>query len=70
MLTYAVLDQNNVVVNVINASSLEVAQSVTSSKCILIDHSPTPGIGDMWDTDHFVYNATMVPDQEIIPVEL
>jgi hypothetical protein len=36
MKTYAVLDNNSKVVNIIVAPSLEVAESITSSYCALI----------------------------------
>ena len=36
MKTYAVLDNNSKVVNLIVAGSLEVAESVTSSYCVLV----------------------------------
>lgn len=66
MLTYAVLDSNNAVVNIINASSLDIAQSTTASKCIAINNMTTPYVGDIWDNDHFIYTNGIDPDQEII----
>ena len=36
MKNYAVLDKNSEVVNVIIAATLEIAESVTSSYCVLI----------------------------------
>lgn len=46
MKRYAVLTMENIVENVIVADSLEIAESVTASNCVLITNSTgTPHIG-------------------------
>lgn len=45
MKNYAVLDENSKVSNIILAASLEIAESVTSSHCILIPLEVKVNIG-------------------------
>ena len=45
MKNYAVLDRDSKVTNIIVASSLEVAESVTSSYCVLVPLGTTVDMG-------------------------
>ena len=67
MLTYAVLDTNSNVVNIINASSLEIAQSVSFSKCVLIENGVQVNIGFVWKDNAFIDPALITESEESIP---
>jgi hypothetical protein len=45
MKNYAVLDRNSLVTNIIVAASLEIAESVTSSDCVLVPNGTYVTIG-------------------------
>ena len=49
MKTYAVLDNSSIISNVIVAASLEVAESVTASTCVLVPAGANAVIGDLYD---------------------
>lgn len=66
MLTYAVLDTNNIVVNVINAASLDIAQSVTFSKCVLIENGVQVNLGFLWKDNAFVDPSLIVEETPIV----
>ena len=53
MKTYAVLDSNSQVVNVIVAASLDIAESVTSSYCVLIPLGTFVEIGYTYADNEF-----------------
>ena len=61
MTKYAVISED-VVVNIINAQSLEIAEQVTGHTCIECTDLLNPNIGYLWNGDSFT-----VP--EIPPVE-
>jgi hypothetical protein len=54
MLTFAVLDANNIVENVIVADSLEIAESVTRTTCIQYDETNPAYIGWKYNGITFV----------------
>ena len=54
MLTFAVLDINNIVENVIVADSLETAESVTRTTCIQYDETNPAYIGWQYNGTTFV----------------
>jgi hypothetical protein len=55
MLTFAVLDINNIVENIIMADSLEIAENATKATCIQYDDTNLAYIG--WE-----YNGTTFVD--------
>jgi hypothetical protein len=66
MPNYAVLDDNNVVVNRIVADSLEIAQEATGLVCILCDGNSA--INDTWNGTEFVkpvFEAPVVEEPEV-----
>jgi hypothetical protein len=65
MKTYAVLDSNSKVTNVIVASSLEVAESVTSSYCILVPLGTIVEIGYSYSEGSFIAPIEEAPAEEI-----
>lgn len=55
MKTYAVLNNNNVVVNAIIAESLEIAEKVTSSNCVFVSPEDEQfGIGKLYSDGNFL----------------
>jgi hypothetical protein len=64
MKTYAVLDSNSQVVNIIVAASLDIAESVTSSYCVLIPLGTFVEIGYT-----YADNAFTAPIVEETPTE-
>ena len=65
MKNYAVLDRNFVITNIIVASSLEVAESVTSSYCVLVPPQTYVNIGWSYIDGVFVDpNPTETPEEE------
>ena len=54
MKTYAVLDNNSQVINVIIAPSLEVAESVTSHNCAFVALGKSAGIGYSYVDGEFI----------------
>ena len=65
MKTYAVLDNDSQVINVIIAPSLEVAESVTSHNCVFVALGKSAGIGWSYIDGEFVDpNAPEVPTEE------
>jgi hypothetical protein len=63
MKKYAVLDNNSKVVNIIVASSLEVAESVTSSYCALVP------IGSFVDMGYSYADGAFSAPEEETPAE-
>ena len=62
---YAVLDRESIVTNVIVASSLEVAESVTSSNCVLVTAGTFVDMGWSYVDGVFVNpNASETPTEE------
>ena len=53
MKKYAVLNDNSEVVNIIIAASLDVAESVTSSSCVLIADGVSVDIGHTYSEGTF-----------------
>lgn len=64
MPTFAVLDNNNKVINNIVADSLEIAQEATKSTCI--EYTGRAAYMSMWDGTTFVETTE---EPEIIDVE-
>jgi hypothetical protein len=63
MKTYAVLDSNNVVENIIVAASLEIAESATSQKCIYVtDLTGQPIIGYPYSDGVFSGPEAILPE--------
>lgn len=63
MKTYAVLNSNNIVENVIVASSLEAAENVTSQACIYITEATKPAhVGLGWNGTEFEQPAVVEPE--------
>ena len=59
MKTYAVLNSDSIVENVIVASSLELAESLTSKACVYVTESTkTPHIGLSYSEGQFEQPAT------------
>jgi len=58
MLTFAVLDINNIVENIIIADSLEIAEDATKAICIQYDDTNPAYIG--WE-----YNGTIFVDPQV-----
>jgi hypothetical protein len=54
MKTYAVLNSNSQVVNIIVAASLDIAESVTSSYCALIPLGTFVDIGYLYTDSTFI----------------
>jgi hypothetical protein len=52
---FAIIDEQNTVVNVIVADSLEVAQQVTSLTCMEVTEEVNVSPGSIWDGVNFVY---------------
>jgi hypothetical protein len=63
MKTYAVLDGNNNVSNIIVASSLDVAESVTNSFCALVP------LGTFVDMGYSYSDGVFSPPAQETPVE-
>lgn len=63
MKKYAVLDDNGKVINIIVASSLEVAESVTSSNCVFVP------IGTYVDINHIYVDGAFTAPVEETPTE-
>jgi hypothetical protein len=64
MLTFAVLDNNNKVINNIIADSLEIAQEATKSTCI--EYTGRASYLSVWDGTAFIETTE---EQQIIDVE-
>lgn len=62
MLKYAVLNDDNLVTNIIVATSKEIAQEVTASKCIFIEDGVSCNINFQWDGTSFID-----PNLEVLP---
>jgi len=54
MKNYAVLDTDSLVTNIIIASSLEIAESTTSSVCVLVPAGTETAIGWSYINETFV----------------
>lgn len=59
-MNYAVIDDLGNVVDAIIAPTLEVAQSVTPLKCVLITDDAV-GVGWTWDGNSFIAPESTVP---------
>jgi hypothetical protein len=59
-MNFAVLDANNLVVNIIVAPNLEIATMVTGLKCI--ECTQPAFIGDTWDGTNFVRPEVSQPE--------
>ncbi len=74
MKKYAVLDSENIVTNVIVAGSLELAESITSQKCIYVtDLTGNPYIGYAYSDGTFAGPTPVIidagpPDEDAAPV--
>ena len=68
MLKYAVLDDDSKVINIVIAPSEEIAQSVTSSKCVFIDTLECD-INFTWDGSKFIDPNAPAPVEEPAPAE-
>jgi hypothetical protein len=66
MTKYAVINEN-VVVNLILADSVEIAEQVTGHTCIECTDLLNPNIGYLWDGDSFTVPETPIVEDE--PVE-
>jgi hypothetical protein len=66
MAKYAVINEN-VVVNLILADSVEIAEQVTGHTCIECTDLLNPDIGYLWDGDSFTVPETPIVEDE--PVE-
>ena len=64
MKKYAVLDVNSQVTNVIVAGSLDIAESITSSYCILIPLGVTVAIGYTYADGVFTAPTEEAPTEE------
>jgi len=64
MKTYAVLDDNSKVVNVIVAASLDIAETVTSSFCALIPLGTSVDIGYSYADGTFTAPVEEAPAEE------
>ena len=64
MKNYAVLNSNGEVINIIVASSLEVAESVTSSYCALIPLGTFVNIGSTYVDGAFSVTGIVTPTEE------
>lgn len=64
MKQYAVLDNNSNVINIIVASSLEIAESVTSSYCALIPLGQFVDIGYLYSNGEFTLPTEETPVEE------
>ena len=53
MKSYAVLNADQIVENIISAPSLEVAEAVTSSNCVLIPLGSSASIGNVYNNGEF-----------------
>lgn len=68
MKMFAVLNENNIVVNVIIADSLEIAQSVTGLVCVESTAENAAMIGNLYNNGNF--EKITPPTDEIIQGEL
>lgn len=68
MKKYAVLDDNSKVVNIIIASSLDVAETVSSSYCVLIPLETVVDMGYSYSEGVFSADVEETPAEET-PVE-
>jgi hypothetical protein len=66
MTKYAVIDEN-VVVNIILADSVEIAEQVTGHTCIECTDLLNPNVGYLWNGDSFTVPETPIVEDE--PVE-
>ena len=64
MKKYAVLDDNSQVINIIIASSLDVAESVTSSYCALVPLGTFVDLGYIYADGAFSAPVVEVPAEE------
>ena len=64
MKKYAVLDENLEVVNIIIAASLDIAESVTSSYCVLIPLGTLVHIGYTYADGVFTAPVVEIPAEE------
>ena len=64
MKTYAVLDANLEVVNLIVASSLDIAEQVTSSNCVLVPSGTFAKIGQKYSDGIFSNPVEETPAEE------
>ena len=64
MKTYAVLDNNSKVVNIIVAASLDIAENVTSSYCVLIPLGTPVDIGYSYADGAFSAPVVETPAEE------
>jgi hypothetical protein len=68
MATYAVIE-NDIVVNVIVADSLEIAQTATQKLCVEYDENNLAAIGYEYKNNKFINPIPFVPEKPNIPVE-
>jgi|688.fasta_scaffold1906639_1 hypothetical protein len=62
MKVYAVLNQESIIVNMIVASSLDIAESVTSSTCIFVPTGTEAAIGWAYNNETFI-NPNPQPEE-------
>jgi hypothetical protein len=66
MANYAVLDENNVVINVIVADTKEIAETATERVCIELPPL-NHGVGDTWDGEKFIKPTFIHPENIPLP---
>jgi hypothetical protein len=66
MANYAVLDENNVVIDVIVADNKEVAETATQRTCIELPPL-NHGVGDIWDGTKFNKPVFIHPEGVPLP---
>ena len=65
MATYAVLDVNNYVTNIIIAEDLETAEEATESTCVEYTSEDSVSIGWLWDGVSFVNPNPPVEEEPV-----
>ena len=68
MKMFAVLNENNIVINVIIADSLEIAQSVTGLVCVEYTQESPAMINDLYNDGNF--EKVVIPEPNIVQGEL
>ena len=63
MAKFAVINQNNYVINVILADSKNDAELLTNYTCIEYTDENSAGIGDSWDGEKFIKPTPIVPTE-------
>ena len=71
MKKYAVIGADKVVKNIILASSLSLAEEITSSVCVDVTNVTAVGVGYIYDNSEFSENPDIVieglPDPLVVP---